>query len=622
MPRGFQFPPNHRTDLWFPSGIDSGSPVAQRGYNWLSVIARLKPGVSRQQAQAEMDAIAGQLAREYPKQNSTRTAVRVILELDRIVGSSRKALLIILGVVGLVLLIACANVANLSLARNVAREKEIAMRAALGAARSRLIRQLCSENVLLALTGGGGGVLLALWGTRLLSGMAPGVIPRAAEIGVDRSVLIFAVALSAATSLIFGLGPAIQNTRADLIAQLNESSRTTTDSAGRKRFRNLLIAAETAIAALLLVGAGLLIGSYYRLSRVDPGFNPRNVITMSLDLTYDTAQRAQFYRSLLVRVRSFPGVTSSAESWPLPFGDSDPSTALEIEGRSFPAGASPSSRAHIVTPGYFQAMGIRMQKGRDFTDGDTEDNLQTVIVDEAFVRAFFPNENPLGKRIQPSLTMKDPPPWREIVGVVSSTKEMGLAEDFQPQFYMPYAQLAGIDPGLIVKTESDLEGIVPVVRGVVAEMDKDVPVYGVRTIDEVISSSNAVGRCNTVLVGLFGGLALILAVVGIYGVVSYSVNRSTHDIGIRIALGASPRHVLHCTMREGLKPVLAGLLVGLVAALACARLLVSMLYEMNPADPATIAIVAVLLVSAAALACYLPARRAMRIDPMSALRFE
>ncbi|MGA9057883.1 MAG: ABC transporter permease [Terriglobia bacterium] len=625
MPAGFRFPPTFPGEVWTTSAVDTGAPKQERGYSWLSVIARLKSGVAATKAQSDMDVIARRLAQQYPQSNAQRTSVRLVPELDRIVGGSRLPLLILLGVVAGVLLIGCVNLANLSLARNLARQKEIAVRAALGAGRRRLVGQMLTESILLSLLGGLCGVVLAAWGTQALLSIVPDAVPRTAEVGVDLHVLVFAVLLSMVTGLIFGLVPALRVSQTDLVASLKGAGRTASEGVRHQRLRGALVTAETALALVLLAGASLLIASYLRLSRVDPGFDVHHLLTFAFDLPsppYTTDQQVNFYKELLSRLQGAPGVKSAAAAWPLPLAGGDATSGFEIAGRSFPPGNSPAARVHVVSPGYFHTFGMSLKQGRDFTARDDMATLPVVIVDEAFAHTFFPNEEAVGKRIQPSLTMTDQPPWREIVGVVNNTKEAGLAEDFQPQYYIPYAQLPGPQPAVLVRTQAAPLTAAPMARSLMASMDKNIPLYEVASMDELASASMSRERFNALLFGLFGGLALVLVAVGIYGVVAYSVSQATREIGIRLAMGAQRSDVLKHTIYEGLRHVVLGMAIGLGAAFLLARLISGMLYGVRPTDPLTIVLVSLTLISTALLACYIPARRATKVDPLVALRYE
>jgi len=625
MPAGFRFPPTFPGEVWTTSAVDTGAPKQERGYSWLSVIARLKSGVATAKAQSDMDVIARRLAQQYPQSNAQRTSVKLMPELDRIVGSSRLPLLILLGVVASVLLIGCVNLANLSLARNLARQKEIAVRAALGAGRRRLVGQLLTESVLLSLLGGLCGVTLAAWGTQALLSIVPDAVPRTAEVGVDLHVLVFAILLSMVTGLVFGLVPALRVSQTDLVASLKDAGRTASEGVRHQRLRGALVTAETALALVLLAGAGLLIASYLRLLRVDPGFDAHHLLTFAFDLPsppYTTDQQVNFYKELLSRLQGASGVESAAVAWPLPLAGGGPASGFEIAGRSFPPGYSPVARVHVVSPGYFHTFGMSLRQGRDFTARDGMATLPVVIVDEAFAHTFFPNEGAVGKRIKPGISMTDQPPWREIVGVVNNTKEVGLAEDFQPQYYIPHAQLTGPQPAVLVRTKAAPLTAAPMARSLMASMDKNIPLYEVASMDELASASMSRERFNALLFGLFGGLALVLVAVGIYGVVAYSVSQATREIGIRLAMGAQQSDILKHTIYDELRHVVLGITIGLGAAFLLARLISSMLYGVRPTDPLTIVLVSLTLISAALLACYIPARRATKVDPMVALRYE
>ncbi len=624
MPSGFRFPPTFDGDLWVTSAIDKGPPKVQRGYSWLSVIARLKPGITPTEAQADMDVIARRLAKQYPETNARRTSIRVVAEQERIVGSSRHPLMLLLGVAAGVLLIACVNLANMSLARNLARQREIAIRAALGAKRRSVVAQLLTESVLVSFIGGCFGVALAFWSTRTLLAMIPRAIPRAEEVGMDLHVLAFAAIISLVTGILFGLIPAWQISAPKLETALREGRQTASVGIRGRRFRDVLLATETALAVVLLAAAGLLITSYLRLLRVDPGFEPRNVLTFDLSLPvppYTADRQLRFYEELLSKLNQLPQVKSAVAGWPVPFTIS-PSSGFEIEGRSFPPGYTPTARVHLVSPGYFRTLGMQLKVGRDFTDRDNLNSLPVAIVDEAFVQQFFPKTAVIGKQIKPSMSMSDTPPWRDIVGIVNSTKAIGLAEAFQPQYYIPYAQLPGPQPEAIVKIEGAPLAIIPAIRHAVRSIDKEVPVYDVKSMNEIISAVTSRERLNTILFGLFGALAVLLAAIGIYGVANYSVNRATHELGIRMALGAQARDVLMVTIAATLRYVAVGLIFGLVMIFSLTRLIGSLLYGVQPTDPVLITAACMVFIAVAAIATYIPARRATKVDPIVALRYE
>ncbi len=624
MPSGFRFPPTLDGDLWVTSAIDKGAPRVQRGYSWLSVIARLRPGITPTQAQADMNVIARRLAKQYPQTNAKRISIRVGTEQDRIVGNSRRALMLLLGVTVGILLIACVNLANMSLARNLARQREIAIRAALGAKRRSVVAQLLTESVLVSFIGGCFGVALAFWSTRTLLAAIPQAIPRAEEVGLDLHVLAFAAMVSVVTGILFGLIPAWQISAPKLETALREGRQTASEGIRGRRFRDVLLATETALALVLLAAAGLLITSYLRLLRVDPGFDPRNVLTFDLSLPvppYTADRQLRFYEELLSKLNRFPQVKSAVAGWPVPF-TSSPFSGFEIEGRSFPPGDTPGARIHVVSPGYFRALGMQLKAGRDFTGRDNLNSSPVVIVDEAFVQEFFPKRAAIGKKIKPSMSMTDTPAWRDIVGIVNSTKALGLAEAFEPQYYIPYAQLPGPQPEMILKMEAPSLAIIPTIRHAVNSIDKNVPVYDVKSMNEIISSVTVRERLNTILFGLFGVSAVLLAAIGIYGVANYSVNRATHELGIRMALGAQARDVLMLTIATTLRYVAFGLVFGLVMIFSLARLISSLLYGIRATDPVLIVIASCVFIAVALIASYIPARRATKVDPMVALRYE
>ena len=623
MPAGFRFPPDYYDgDLWTTSAVDQGPPRVQRGYSFLSVVARLKPGLNGEQAQAEMNVIARRLAARYPDTNKHRTSIVTVPELERYVGESRRALIILFGVAAGVLLIACVNLANLSLARNLARSREIAIRAALGAGRKLLVAQLLTESVLVSLAGGCLGVALAQWSTGALLTAIPDAVPRARDIAVDWRVLLFAVALSVTTGILFGMIPAWQISMPGVDDALKQNRQSVTEGGARRRLRDLLVAAECALAVMLLAGAGLLIASYLRLMRVDAGFDPHNLLAFSFNMhqPYTPEEQLRFFDEFQSRLKALPQVKSAVAAWPVPFSFA-PSSGVEIEGKAYAPGEIPSERVHVVSPDYFHALGMQIRKGRDFTQHDTMTSAPVIAIDEAFARKYFPNENPIGKRIRPSLAMTDPAPWREIVAVVSNTR-VEPAEAFHPQYYIPHAQLPGPLPAIIVKTAGDPAALEETIRRVAASIDKEAPVFGFENMNRVMADATARQRLNTLLFGVFGGLGLLLAAVGIYGVASYSVNRSRQELGIRMALGAHARDVLKLTLLRTLRWVAGGLAVGFGLTLWLTQLLESLLYGVQPNDPLTLAAACGLLIMVALLAGYLPARRATRIDPVIALRWD
>jgi putative ABC transport system permease protein len=632
MPAGFQFPIQPQSiEVWTTFAVDSitadgSKPIAaERGAHYFETIARLKPQVSIQQAQADVETIMAGLARQYPDTNAHRGAV-VMPELDRLVGNVRPALLVLFGAVGCVLLIACVNVANLLLGRATSREKEIAIRSALGAGRLRVLRQLLTEAVLLSLLGGALGLLLAIWGTDLLLGLTPENVPRLQAVHVDGAVLGFTMGISLLTGLVFGLLPALHLSKLDLAEPLKESGRSSTDSARSKQLRSVLVVGEVALALMPLVGSGLLIQSFLRLQRVNPGFNPRHVLTFNLglpDARYNTVQQAAFFRQILERVRALPGIRSASAVVPLPLSEDRVRTSFEIEGRPVPKSEEPLTEYCSVASDYFRTMQIPLFEGRDFTEGDDMKALAVVIVNQKFAQRFFPNQNPLGKRIKPGISATESDRvMREIVGVVGDVKHHGLGVESDPEVYVPEEQIPFDGMALVLRTDADPRGVTAAVRGEVKSLDKDLPLYDVKPLDQYLSASVAQPRFNTLLLAVFAGVALILAAVGLYGVMSYSVAQRIHEIGIRLALGAQQKDVMKLVVGQGLVLTLGGVVIGLAGALALTRLLTALLFGVSATDPITFGSVTVLLSAVGLAACYLPARRAMRVDPMVALRYE
>jgi putative ABC transport system permease protein len=630
MPQAFQFPvQNEPVDLWTTvSGDREGKePITdQRGAHFLKVIGRLKTGVTKEQAQADLTTIAARLEKQYPDKNLHR-GVRIETALESLVGDIRPALLILLGAVACVLLIACANVANLLLARAMTRHKEMAIRSALGASRLRVIRQLLTESVLLSLAGGGLGLLLAVWWSDLLVSLGRDTIPRALQVGLDWRVLGFTLVVSLLTGLSFGLVPALQTSRTDLTESLKEGGRGSGEGARRNRTRGVLVISELAIAVVLLVGAGLLIQSLWRLRHVNPGFEPQNVLTFSVavpDVRYKPEKQAQFFQDLSTHIRSLPGVQSAGAVIPLPLGGDRFSLSFETEGRPVPKGDQPSADFFCIGPGYFKSLGIPLTKGRIFDDRDQHKSPQVIIVTDSFARQFFPGEEAIGKRIKPGIsTFEDEKSsMREIVGVVGDIKSQNLSAEPKPTFYVPQTQVPFNQMTVVVKTSGDPHSLVTAVNREVGSMDKELPVFQVKTMDEYLSASVASPRFNTTLLSIFAAVALVLTIVGLYGVMSYSVAQRTNEIGIRMALGAQTRDVLGLVVKQGFKLVLIGLGTGLVGSFALMRVIASLLFGVTTKDPFTFAAVAGLLAIVALLACYLPARRASRVDPMEALRYE
>ncbi|MCA1568316.1 MAG: ABC transporter permease [Acidobacteria bacterium] len=612
-------------ELWVPLAF-SDQQATVRDTRSLNVMARLKPGISLEQAQAEMTSIGNQLQQEYPSSNSGN-GVRLVPLREQIVGDIRPVLFVLLGVVVGVLLIACANVANLLLSKAAMRQKEIGIRIALGASRWQVIRQLLTESALLALAGGLLGLLIAYGGIKLLSAFGPTNIPRLKEIGVDGRVLVVTLLLSLLTSVVFGLVPALQASRPDLNESLKEGGR---GSSGggiyNQRHRMLLVIAEVALALVLLIGAGLMVRSFLSIQRINPGFDPQNVLSMRIALPAskypEIGQRAVFFQQVLERVRNLPSVISVGAITDLPLSGPGSSTTFSI--RELPSNdRNPLTEYRVITPDYLRTMNIPLLRGRYFNEMDQEKHQRVVIINETLARRFFPNQDPLGKH----LALSGPPDEREIVGVASDVKDYGLDAEVRPEVYIPYSQ--SNQPysqysalTLVLRTAADPQSLTGLVRGEVRSIDKDQPIYNIKLMQDVLSESVAPRLFNMFLISIFAVVALILAAVGIYGVIAYSVAQRTHEIGIRMALGAQPGDVLKLVVGQGMTQALIGILIGLVAAFALTRVMSSLLYEISPLDPITFAGLSIMLMIVAVIACYIPARRATRINPIIALRDE
>jgi putative ABC transport system permease protein len=620
MPAGFDFP--EQTELWSPFVLD---PAAERRNNrYLEVVGRLKPGVTVAQAQAQMDTINQSLAAEYDETNRG-SGVRVTELREQLVGNLRPTLLVLLGAVAFVLLIGCANVANLLLARATSRRKEIAVRTALGASRARIARQLLTESFLLSLAGGAAGLLLSVWMTDLFVAVSPANSPRFGEIKPDARVFLFTLAVTLVTGLIFGLAPAFQASQADLNETLKEGGRSGSEGARRNRVRSLLVVSEIALSFMLLAGAGLLVRSFIRLRDVSPGFNPDGVLTMRLSLLpakYPTdQQKRDFFKQATERMAELPGVKSAAAVLTLPLGGDTfgVGRAFIREGRPATPEESVNASFYLATPDYFRTLQIPVTAGREFTDRDTDQSPPAIIINETMARLYFPGESPVGKRIR---MVADEKFLREIVGVVGDTRP-SLEAPAGAQMYIPYAQDATWSSmTLVVRTGGDPAGLASSARGVIQSLDKTLPVYNVKTMNDVFASSIARRRSSTLLVSAFALVALLLALVGIYGVTAYHVSQRTHEIGVRMALGAQRRDVIKLILGQSLRLTLGGLAVGLVSALALTRVMSGLLYDVKPNDPLTFAAGALLLAAVATLACYIPARRATKVDPLIALRYE
>ncbi len=625
MPAAFTMP-RENPDIW--AAVRVANPIAARfrGVHFLRTYFRLKPDVSIAQAQSEFETIDRWLEQQYPDDNKNRRTTMIALH-ERVVGNTRPALLVLFGAVGLVFLIACANFANLLLARAASRQQEIVIRAALGANRYRLIRQMLTESVLLAVMGGAVGLVLAMWGIDLLVALKPADLPRLSAIGIDLWVLGFTFAVSILTGIIFGLVPAISSSKLNVNDALKEGGRSTTAGAARQRIRSLLVVSEIALALILLIGAGLLIKGFFLLWRVDPGFRTENMMTMRVELPEtryrETDKQMRFRLQVLDELNAQAGVQAAMVS-ELPLSGDSLSHNFIIEGRPpLAPGEAPELETRTVTRDYLGTMNIPLLRGRAFAASDRAGAPVVGMVNESFVRQYFPDEEVIGARI--SWARANPPVWMTIIGVVGDVKHYGLNQPEQPAYYGLYEQLD--QPWkrwayVVARGDHDTGTLASLVKSQIWKIDNRIPVTKVLTMSEVMAASVAAQRFNMLLLGLFAGVAMLLAGVGIYGVMSYSVTQRTHEIGVRMALGASSRDVLKMILRQGAVVTLTGLSVGLAGAFALTRLMSSLLYGVSATDPATFACISVALVAVALAACYIPARRATRVDPMIALRYE
>ncbi len=633
MPPGFQFGREfgQAIDLWSPLAFTLNQLQTTQWRNErFDVIARLKPNVTLQQAQAEMDTIAANVRRQYfgPGGADPRSWGLLLSGLHKLVVSDiRPALLLLMAAVGLVLLIACANVANLLLVRAAARQKEMAIRAALGASRIRVIRQLLIESVLLALVGGGFGLLLAYWGVEALIKLNQANIPRSHEIGLDNRALAFTFGAALLTGLLFGLLPALYASKTDLHETLKEGGRSGSGGSGRG-VRSLFVVSEVAIALVLLIGAGLLIRSFLQLQEVDPGFRPQNLLVMQLSLPdakyREPQQRDSFFQQALQQINTLPGVESAGLSTSIPMSGVISGSSFWIEGRETPPGQTmPWGNLWFAGSTYFQTLEIPLLKGRYFTDRDGLDGPGVAIIDETLGRKYWPDEDPLGKRI--SIGERDQQGnlrWREIVGVVNHVKHKGLDGESPVQYYVPHRQIVIPRVFLVVRTVSEPSSLTSAVRGAVQRIDPELPVFKVTTMEQMVADSTAQSLFTMLVLGIFGAIALVLATVGLYGVMSYSVAQRTHEVGVRMALGAQASDVMKLVIGQGIKLALVGIVIGLGGAWALTRLMKTLLFGVSATDSLTFAVVAVLLTAVALLACWIPARRAAKVDPMVALRYE
>src|SRR5262245_977814 len=630
-PPGFAFPP--KAEIWQPLRFPKEQYDQQRrGARGLEVLARLKPGVRPVEAQAELDQLGAQITAQYPQNYSDKDNRRyrmIVAPLLRdYVGELKPALLLMAGAVGFVLLIACANVANLLLARAATRRQEMAVRLALGAGRGRLARQLLTESVLLALAGGAAGLLLATWGAWLLLRFAPDNLPRLGEVGLDGRALGFTALTSLLTGVIFGLAPALQASRPGVNDALRESGRTGAGARGQ-RLRGAFVIAEIALALALLAGAGLTLISFWRLQAVDPGFNPDGVLTMRLMLPFTThpqiSERAAFFRQVLERLRALPGVAAAGAVSRIPMAPGNNSGTTTGENSAVgPDDPQVEGEMRSRSPADFQTMGVALLRDRDFNDADAEGTLPVAIVDESFARRFYPNEDPVGKRIKRG-SPRSTRPWKTIVGVVRSVRNQRLDIASLPQAYFPVLQEADemFNLSFAVRASGgEPSALTQNVRAAVLAVDRNRPSFDVKPLRQIVADSIALRRLALLLLSVFATVAVALAAAGIYGVMAYAVEQRAHEIGVRMALGARGGDVLRLVVRQGLKLALCGVALGLAVALALTRLIEALLFGVSPTDPQTFAGIALLLLVVAIAACWIPARRATKVDPMIALRCE
>jgi putative ABC transport system permease protein len=635
LPEDFSVPQS--AQIWQSARIDTAN--LNWGSYYLRPIARLKPGVRPEQAFAEVSSVFAQLRQDHPQGAITdpRYYIRVLPLHDDLVGVVKKALWVLVGAVGLVLLIACANVSSLLLARAAGRRKEIAVRAALGAGRGRLVRQLLTESALIALLGGVVGVTMAAWGVELIAKTSLISVPRLSQISLNVTALLFTLGVSLVAAILFGLAPAAQVSRLDLNRALREEGRGVVVSAGGARIQRALVVSEVALAVMLVIAAGLLLRSFDRLLRIDPGFNVKNLLTVNIDLPasrYQDNQRVTaFYDRLLERVRALPGVVSAAATSGLPLTGWYGDTTFQIEGRpdnngvvdqSIPPDRNAYGHFYFwqVTPDYFKTMGIALRQGRPLQLSDDANAPPVVVINETMARSFWPNESPLGKRIQLLIGASQKGPLTEIVGVVRDVSLHQLNEETQPEAYYSQAQGPSRTMSLVARTATDPLALAAAVRREAQALDNAAPVFGVSTAEQTLGQTVAQPRFNLILLGLFAVVALSLAAVGIYGVLANAVRQRTHEMGVRLALGARPGAVFRLVIRQGMRLAGVGIGIGLGGAFALTRYLESLLYEVKPADPLTFGGVVLLILVVALLACWIPARRATKVDPIVALRCE
>jgi putative ABC transport system permease protein len=632
LPASLVYPFNSDVpDVWRTFAEDatpssSDPPMTEeRGAHFVGSLARLRPGITYAQANSEVDAIGNRLADQYPDTNKY-TTFRIESALDSLVGSLKPQLRVLLGAVAFVLLIGCANIANLLLARTTARQREMAIRSAMGAGRARIMRQLLIEAGMISLAGGACGLIVAAWGTEYLVKLASDQFPRVAGTALDARVLAFTFIASVVTGFLFGIAPALQLSSQPLSEILREGGRSSSQSARQHRLRNILIVGEMALAVILLTCAGLLIESLSNLQHVNPGFNSHGVLTFAIDLPSSRYSKPEaiksFFRQLSDRIRALPGVKSASTGVPLPFSDAVIRTTYQIEGRPVPKSEEPHVHFRAVNVDYFRTMQIPLLKGRAFAATDTATSPNVIVINQALASKAFPGEDPIGKHIKPGVSESGPAPFREIVGVAGNVKVRRLDSADEAECYTPEEQ-TGFDWQYgVVRTSVPPATLIPAIRDQVLAIDKDVAIFDAKTIDEYLVKATAQPRLDSALLALFAGLALILAMVGIYGVMSYGVAQRTNEFGIRMTLGAQRGDMMGLVLKQGLGVAAIGAAVGIAAAVGATRLLSSLLFGVKPGDPITLLAVSAILLVCALVACYLPARRAMRVDPIVALRYE
>jgi putative ABC transport system permease protein len=620
MPPEFDFPPGR--ELWAARAITERERQ-NRGSSFWRVVGRLKPGVTAEQARAEMESIAAQLAQEYPQTNGA-IKVTIVPLREQLTGHIRPALLVLLAAVGLVLLIACANVANLLLARGMERRREFAVRNALGAARSRLLRQLLTESFVIALIGGACGVLLSRWLIDLILAFMPEGVLGVSRLSLDWRVLCFALGATLVTAILFGLFPSLQFSRPDLADALKETQRTATGGAAGLRVRNVLVVAEIAIALVLLIGAGLLVRSFMQLLRVDPGFAADRVAALEVHVwgRYRTPeQRRNFFNEAIERLRVLPGVEGAGAVSSLPFVPTDINTPFDIEGRPAPTdGAGPSAYAITATTDYFHAMNIPLRQGRFFSLTDREDTTPVVLVNKTMARRYWSGESPVGRKI--SITERGERTTCEIIGVVGDVRHEGLDSEPRAEFFLTHAQDPSGSMIFVVRTKGEPQQILQAAKNEIWAINKDIPFSRAVTMNQLVMKSLGERRFTLLLLGSFAALSLVLAAVGIYGLISFTTVQRTHEIGLRVALGAGRADIMRMILKQGLRLALAGVGVGIIAAYVLTRFLREMLFGVSVTDPATFILPSLLLCCVALIACYVPAWRATKVDPMIALRYE